>query len=280
MQSSSSASDRLAQFMEQHQPLFVLTGAGCSTASGIPDYRDEKGEWKQAQPMDYRDFIGHESNRKRYWARSMLGWPKIAGAEPAAVHHGLLQLERAGLTRHLVTQNVDGLHQRAGSRQVLELHGNLQWVICLGCGERIARSEVQDYLLQHNADFSPGDGKIAPDGDIHLRGVDYESFRIMPCPGCGGILKPDVVFYGESVPREKVESAYKYLEQSAAVLILGSSVMVYSAYRFCRRAVATGLPIAAINRGITRADGELALKLEEDCGETIMALLSHLGLAV
>lgn len=266
----------LAEFLERHRPLFILTGAGCSTASGIPAYRDEQGEWKQTQPMDHQSFLANESNRKRYWARSMLGWPRVSNAEPASVHHALRDLEEAGLCPSLVTQNVDGLHQKAGNRRVLELHGSLQWVLCIDCGLRVAREEVQDYLVHHNPAFTNLQGPTAADGDVMLEGIDYEDFRIMACPRCQSPLKPDVVFYGESVPRERVDSAYQYLAEAGAMLVAGSSLMVYSAYRFCIRAAELGKPVAAINRGRTRADAQLVLKIEDDCGTVLKKSLEGL----
>ena len=270
--------EELADFVSQHQPLLVITGAGCSTAAGIPDYRDENGQWKQKQPMDIRDFTASESNRKRYWARSMHGFPIVAAAKPAGVHHALRNIETAGLLQHVITQNVDGLHQQAGSEKVLELHGNLHWVICLDCGHRIPRREIQNSLLELNQGFESQAGELAPDGDVHLQHVDYDKFKLLPCPVCSGILKPDVVFYGESVPKDLVRTAYSLTENCAAILVLGSSVMVYSAYRFCKRATALSKPLATVNIGVTRADAELALKLEVDCGEALMELCTLLEL--
>lgn len=279
IEEGSVASDsRLARFIEQHQPLFVLTGAGCSTASGIPDYRDEQGQWKHRKPVQYQDFCDKEITRKRYWARSMLGWPHITNAKPAKVHLLLRTLERAGLIQFLVTQNVDGLHQKAGSVRVLDLHGNLQTVSCLSCACQLSRRTLQKQLAEANPLFDESCSEIAPDGDTMLEDMDFSSFEFVHCPQCGGILKPDVVFFGESVPKDRVAEAMHHLHAAKAMLVLGSSLMVYSGYRFCRAAVASGIVICAVNKGLTRADGELTLKIEQDCGSALAGAVKQLDL--
>ncbi len=269
---------RLARFIEQHQPLFVLTGAGCSTASGIPAYRDEQGEWKQRPPIQYQDFREQESSRLRYWAGSMSAWPRIAGARPASVHLALKQLEQAGLIHYLVTQNVDHLHQKAGSIKVLDLHGTLQTVSCLRCACQLSRAMLQDQLQAANPQFDPSRNALLADGDARLMKTDLASFTVIPCPQCQGILKPDVVFFGESVPVERVSLAMQHLQAAKAMLVLGSSLMVYSAYRFCRAARETDKPICVVNRGRTRADRELSLKIEQDCGTALDHAIEQLGL--
>ena len=269
---------RLAAFIEQQQPLFVLTGAGCSTASGIPDYRDEQGEWKQRKPVQYQDFRDKELSRLRYWARSMLGWPLISKAMPARGHLALHRLEQAGLIQYLVTQNVDNLHQKAGSRKVLDLHGNLETVSCLSCAYQLSRQTLQQKLQKANPQFKQICAEIAPDGDAILENMDFSSFTIVPCPQCGGILKPDVVFFGESVPKHRVTLAMQHLQAARAMLVLGSSLMVFSGYRFCRAAMGSGKAICAVNKGRTRADHELALKIEKDCGAVLDHVLQRLGL--
>ncbi len=269
---------RLAHYIEQHRPLFVLTGAGCSTASGIPDYRDDKGEWKHSKPVQFQDFCQQHITRQRYWARSLLGWPRVFAARPGPTHHALARLEQADAIHHLVTQNVDRLHQRAGSVKVIDLHGNLEQVSCLNCASQISRVEVQDKLRKANPAFNEKSRGLAPDGDALLDDYDFSGFQIIDCPQCGGILKPDVVFFGESVPRQRVQMAMQYLQESAALLIVGSSLMVYSGYRFCRAATESGKPLSALNRGRTRADAELQLKIEDDCGEILQATIELMGL--
>ncbi|QKO23603.1 NAD-dependent protein deacetylase [Rhodoferax sp. BAB1] len=262
----------LIDFVQKHPRLLVITGAGCSTAAGIPDYRDENGAWKQREPMRFQVFTGDPVARKRYWARSMLGWRTMAHAQPTAAHHALAQLERAGRIVQLVTQNVDGLHQAAGSQAVVDLHGRIDTVCCLGCGVRSPRRALQEELMARNPDWLGLDARSLPDGDADLDGLDFTAFEVPDCPQCGGLLKPDVVFFGESVPRERVAAVREALAQADAVLVAGSSLMVYSGYRFVEEAVATGKPVAAVNRGRTRADSVLAFKLEIEVGEAIKTL--------
>lgn len=257
--------DRLGDFLASHRRIFVLTGAGCSTRSGIPDYRDADGRWKRSSPVQYRDFLRQESVRRRYWARSLIGWPHFARAEPGPAHYALASLERAGLISQIVTQNVDGLHQRAGSRRVLDLHGRLQLVDCLDCGNRLDRAVLQQQLVQRNPRVAEITARVAPDGDADLEGLDFDRFEVPGCPRCGGTLKPAVVFFGESVPQPRVVRAMDRLHEADALLVVGSSLMVFSGYRFCREAGRSGKPVAALNLGRTRADAELALKVVADC---------------
>jgi len=259
------AVEALRGFLDRHRRPLVLTGAGISTGSGIPDYRDLDGGWKRAQPVTFQAFTGEAATRRRYWARSLLGWPRFAQARANAAHHALAALERAGRIEALVTQNVDGLHQQAGSGQVIDLHGRLDRVVCLDCGAGRSRKEFQHELLARNPGWELHAAGIAPDGDADLEGVDFSAFDIPDCAACGGMLKPDVVFYGESVPRARVETALAHLRRSDALLVVGSSLMVYSGFRFARVAVESGIPVAALNRGRTRADDLLALKVEADC---------------
>jgi NAD-dependent SIR2 family protein deacetylase len=264
----------LARHLRDFEKLFVLTGAGCSTASGIPDYRDRHGEWKLAQPIGYQAFTQNASARRRYWLRSMHGWPRIAGSQPGPAHNALADMESMGRLGALVTQNVDRLHQRAGSRQVIDLHGRLDRVVCLDCGHRFPRASLQHWLRASNRAFRdlPSDG-AAPDGDAVVDVDNLEDFSVPTCPSCTGVVKPDVVFFGEAVPKSRVENAYACLNDSEAVLVVGSSLMVYSGYRFCRRATAENKPIFAINLGRTRADDEIDYKLESDCGTALSALV-------
>jgi NAD-dependent SIR2 family protein deacetylase len=263
----------LEDFVDRHQRLFILTGAGCSTPSGIPDYRDADGQWKRAQPVTYQAFMGEEKTRRRYWARSLIGWRVVRQAEPNDAHRALARLEAMGGIQLLLTQNVDRLHQRAGSTQVIDLHGRIDRVRCMECEARSPRDELQEELGRLNRDWLDLDATEAPDGDADLEGADFSSFVIPSCKRCGGVLKPDVVFFGENVPRDRVDAAFRHLDQSDAMLIIGSSLMVYSGFRFAQRAASLGKPVAAVNLGRTRADGLLALKAEEACESALAFLL-------
>lgn len=263
-------------FLERHPRLLVITGAGCSTDSGIPDYRDQAGEWKHRKPILYQEFMRSESTRRRYWTRSYLGWEPFSAAAPNPAHHALVRLERAGHVAQLVTQNVDGLHQKAGSRQVIDLHGRLASLRCQQCGERESRRWMQQRLTALNPGIDRYSAALAPDGDADLE-IDFSSIRIPACPACGGILKPDVVFYGEQVPRARIEAVYRALQEADGVLVAGTSLMVFSAFQFVREAARLGKPVAAVNRGRTRGDGLFQLKLEQPLADTLGALAESLG---
>ena len=264
--------DTLQDFIERRQRLFILTGAGCSTPSGIPDYRDADGQWKRAQPVTYQAFMGEEKTRGRYWARSLIGWRLVRQAEPNDAHRALAALEAMGRTELLLTQNVDRLHQAAGSARVIDLHGRIDLVRCMDCERRSPRVELQEELSALNPDWSHLDATEAPDGDADLEGDDFSSFVIPPCRRCGGVLKPDVVFFGENVPRDRVDTAFRHLDKADAMLIVGSSLMVYSGFRFVERAASLGKPLAAVNLGRTRADALLTFKTEQPC-ETALSFL-------
>ncbi|MEO6031153.1 MAG: NAD-dependent protein deacetylase [Burkholderiaceae bacterium] len=266
----------LADFATRHRRLFVLTGAGCSTESGIPDYRDAHGDWKRPAPITYQAFLGGDATRRRYWARSLIGWRTLGQARPGRAHHALARLETAGRVGLLLTQNVDGLHQAAGSRQTIDLHGRIDTVRCMTCEARIRRTELQHELVRRNPDWAALHAQAAPDGDAELDDCDFAGFDIPACAQCGGVLKPDVVFFGEGVPRDRVAAARAALTEADAVLVVGSSLMVYSGFRFVQEAVAAGKPVAAINRGRTRADDLLTIKLEQPVGETLAALVAQL----
>ena len=259
----------LADFLRAHPRLFVLTGAGISTASGIPDYRDLDGGWKRRPPVTYQAFVADAATRARYWARSLIGWRRFGSARPNAAHTALARLENEGCIEALVTQNVDGLHQTAGSCNVIDLHGRLDEVRCLQCERRTPREAFQRELEARNPAWRELDALAAPDGDADLDGLDFTLFDVPGCHACGGMLKPDVVFFGENVPRARVEKAYAHLAASDAMLVVGSSLMVYSGFRFAREAARAGKTIAAINRGRTRADDLFALKVEGDCAEVL-----------
>jgi NAD-dependent SIR2 family protein deacetylase len=264
----------LREFIERHPRLFVLTGAGCSTDSGIPDYRDTNGEWKRvARPVTFQAFMVDPHTRRRYWARSLIGWRRFGHAHPNDAHRALAQLEQQGRTELLVTQNVDGLHQSAGSTDVIDLHGRLDQVRCMSCERLTARGELQQRLLDLNPGWSDLHAREAPDGDADLEGLDFSSFAVPDCADCGGLLKPDVVFFGESVPRQRVEAAMKALDDADGMLVIGSSLMVYSGYRFAQVAAKADKPIAAVNLGRTRADELLALKVNEPCAQALAFLL-------
>lgn len=268
------SANSLVEFVERHPRLFVLTGAGCSTDSGIPDYRDADGDWKRRPPITYQLFVGNELARKRYWARSLVGFRRMRHARPNDTHHSLASLEKRGHVVQLVTQNVDGLHQAAGSQNVIDLHGRIDTVRCLGCDERSSREQLQQQLEQINPNFALLDAVEAPDGDADLDDVAFERFDVPPCDACGGLLKPDVVFFGEGVPGERVRRAMAAIEHCDAMLVVGSSLMVYSGYRFATAAADAGKPIAAINLGRTRADDLLALKITDRCGAVLSAFIT------
>lgn len=259
----------LCDFVSRHRRLFVLTGAGCSTDSGIPDYRDANGAWKRSPPVSLQAFMGSDAVRRRYWARSLVGWRHFSRAQPNAAHESLAGMERRGGLELLVTQNVDGLHQAAGSLRVVDLHGRLDRVVCVECGAKVAREELQAELLRCNPAWGGLQGRPAPDGDADLEGLSFEDFEVSCCARCGGVLKPDVVFFGESVPRDRVAAAMQGLERADAVLVVGSSLMVYSGFRFVQAAAQSGKPVAAINLGRTRADELLTLKVSEDCAAAL-----------
>jgi len=270
------SADDLAAFVRRHPRLFVLTGAGCSTGSGIPAYRDGAGAWVHRRPVSYADFVGCTATRRRYWSRSLLGFSRVAAAMPNPAHRALARLEALGHVEMLVTQNVDGLHQRAGSRRVLDLHGRLDDVECLDCGGWLARSDVQELLLAWNPRAGALGALDAPDGDAEPAGAPLDDFRVPECPACGGTLKPAVVFFGENVPSSRVRRAFDGLARADAVLVVGSSLMVYSGYRFCLAAAQQGKPAVAVNQGRTRADDALCLKVVDDCGPALSRLVELL----
>jgi NAD-dependent SIR2 family protein deacetylase len=261
----------LREFFERHPRLCVLTGAGVSTGSGIPDYRDERGEWKRARPVEFRPFMTSPEVRRRYWSRSTVGWPIISRAQPNAAHRALYRLEAQGRVQALITQNVDGLHQAAGSRQVIDLHGKLDLVRCMQCGVMSSREEMQQRLLAANPTWREVAARVAPDGDVDIENRDYASFIVPECNACGGILKPDVVFFGENVPPARVTAAFDAVATADALLVVGSSLMVYSGYRFAEAAATAGKPVAAVNLGRTRADHLLALKISASAADALRA---------
>jgi len=267
----------LQEFIERHSRVAVLTGAGVSTRSGIPDYRDESGAWKRARPVEFRPFMTDPGVRQRYWARSTVGWPIIGRAQPNDAHRALARLEATGLVQILITQNVDGLHAAAGSRHVIDLHGRIDSVRCMQCAHTLPRAELQQQLLADNPTRAGIEGRVAPDGDVDIEGQDYGGFLVPDCARCGGILKPDVVFFGETVPRDRVDRAFEGVANADALLVVGSSLMVYSGYRFAEAAAAAGKPIAAVNLGRTRADHLFALKVGAPADEALGELSAAYG---
>ncbi len=264
--------DDLMTFVTRHPRLLVLTGAGCSTDSGIPDYRDTNGGWKRAQPVTYQAFVGSLHTRQRYWARSIVGFRKMRGIQPNDAHRALAALEARDRIDVLVTQNVDGLHQAAGSRNVVDLHGRIDAVRCLSCDARVVRDVFQAELTRRNPAFAGLDALGAPDGDADLDDVAFDTFDVPACEVCGGLMKPDVVFFGEGVPPGRVQRVTTALDTADAMLVVGSSLMVYSGFRFVKAMAELGKPIAAINLGRTRADDLLSLKVEANCAEALRLL--------
>ncbi len=256
-------------------PLLVVTGAGISVASGIPDYRDAEGVRRGSAPMMHQEFVTSAAGRRRYWARAMLGWPRVRRAEPNATHRALFALERGGRIDGLITQNVDGLHEAAGHRQLIELHGNLAWVVCLDCGERLRRDRVQVQLETLNPHLREVDAVQAPDGDTLLAADHLADFRAPLCPACGGDrLKPDVVFFGDNVAPATAQAAWDAVQRAAGMLVIGSSLMTYSSFRLCREIVRQGKPLIAVNLGKTRADELLTAKVELPC-EAVLPWLAE-----
>jgi NAD-dependent SIR2 family protein deacetylase len=257
--------------------LAVLTGAGISTDSGIPDYRGPDSP--PANPMTIRQFTSSREYRQRYWARNHLGWRHMAQTRPNAGHRALAALERAGVVTGVITQNVDLLHTKAGSRNVINLHGTYAQVVCLDCGHTMSRAELADQLEAANPGFAEraervGGIAVAPDADAVVD--DTESFHVVDCPACGGMLKPDIVYFGESVSKDVVAQAYSMVEAADALLVAGSSLTVFSGYRFVRHAAALGMPIAIINRGPTRGDELATVKIDNGCSEILVLLADEL----
>lgn len=267
----------LIRLVRDSRRLVVLTGAGCSTDSGIPDYRDALGAWKRSPPMAYQQFIASLAARRRYWARALIGWRALRGVAPNTAHAVLARLEHAGRLDTLITQNVDGLHQRAGSRNVIDLHGRIDAVDCLQCAARWPRERVQARLEDLNPEWRAQRAQIAPDGDALLAETDDAGFRLVDCFQCGGMLKPAVVFFGESVPEPRVRQAFAAVEAADALLVVGSSLMVFSGYRFVRAARERALPVAIINLGRTRADAEVTIKVAAPCAEVLERIESALA---
>nr|WP_237405191.1 NAD-dependent protein deacetylase [Streptomyces sp. SN-593] len=256
----------------------VLSGAGLSTESGIPDYRGETGRRRRGSPMTYQEFTGSADNRRRYWARSHVGWPSIAGARPNAGHRAVTRLVAAGLVAGVVTQNVDGLHAAAGTPDAVELHGTLHTVVCMDCGARAPRAELADRLDAANPGFRALTARIVADGDAELPADHVAAFRPVDCAACGsGVLKPDVVFFGEQVPLPRVRASYALVDAASLLLVAGSSLTVMSGLRFARHAAKQGTPVVIVNQGATRGDDLAALRLDLPLGPALTALADRLA---
>ena len=251
------AGEALAAYIDRYRKLWVISGAGVSTDSGIPDYRGVDGQWKRSPPVQHGDFMASLSVRKRYWARALVGFRALSDAPVSGAHRALAALERMGYIEQLVTQNVDRLHQRAGSQRVIDLHGRSDLVSCMSCRYRMMRHAMHAEMARMNPAFAHLQAGHAPDGDADLE-MDFSTFKVLDCPRCSGILKPEVVYYGDVVPAKRRQAAEEGLQRSQAVLTVGTSLMVFSGYRFCRQAHAQGLPLASLSLGVTRADGLMA----------------------
>lgn len=280
---SPEAVERLAEALERHPGTLVLTGAGMSTDSGIPDYRGADGT-RRVMPMQHAEFCASTENRRRYWARSFVGWERFSRAAPNAGHHAVADLQRAGVLGPVITQNVDGLHQAAGSSEVTELHGTLAEVVCLTCGDRVDREDLQVRMAEANPGFvgrvrgeapdgSRVSSQIRPDGDVVLPDAAVDAFRLPLCLVCGAdTLKPDVVFFGGSVPCERVDACYALTDDAPALLVLGSSLAVMSGLRFVRHAARRGIPVMAVTRGPTRGDELIGVRVDAALAPTLEAL--------
>ncbi|MCP9946843.1 NAD-dependent protein deacetylase [Streptomyces somaliensis] len=260
--------------------VLVLSGAGLSTESGIPDYRGEGGSLSRHTPMTYQDFVAGARARRRYWARSHLGWRTFGRALPNAGHRAVAAFGRHGLLSGVITQNVDGLHQAAGSEDVVELHGSLGRVVCLSCGAPSPRHELARRLEEANPGFAPVAAGINPDGDADLTDEQVRGFRVVPCALCGGVLKPDVVFFGETVPPRRVEHCRELVREATSLLVLGSSLTVMSGLRFVRQAAREGKPVLIVNRDPTRGDQHALTRVALPLGTALTAVADRLGVPV
>ncbi|MEU3405190.1 NAD-dependent protein deacetylase [Streptomyces sp. NPDC006670] len=260
--------------------VLVLSGAGISTESGIPDYRGEGGSLSRHTPMTYQEFTADAGARQRYWARGHLGWRTFGRARPNAGHRAVAAFARHGLLSGVITQNVDGLHQAAGSQDVVELHGSLERVVCLSCGALSPRRELARRLEEANAGFAPVAAGLNPDGDADLTREQVGDFRVVPCAACGGVLKPDVVFFGESVPPRRVEHCRTLVREAASLLVLGSSLTVMSGLRFVRQAAEAGKPVLIVNRDRTRGDLQAVTRVALPLGAALTAVAGRLGVPV
>ena len=267
---------QLRNFVLDYPRLMVMTGAGISQKSGIPTYRNGAGTWTSSQPIQHREFMHDATVRKRYWARSYKGWPNVASARPNLAHFALRHLEELEYVQFLVTQNIDRLHQKAGQQEVIDLHGRLDQVVCMDCGEIGSREDVQKWLEAHNSYLDNLRVTQRPDGDAEIEGAALKEMRLPSCTYCSGLIKPNVVFYGGLVEKKIISRVFDQLSKCDALLVVGSSLMVYSSYRYCKFAHDHAMPILCVNEGITRADELLSLKVRADCAVTLEQLADSL----
>jgi NAD-dependent SIR2 family protein deacetylase len=264
--------DRLAEWVAD-RGVVVLSGAGLSTESGIPDYRGPSGATRRYTPMTYQTFTGDPIARRRYWARSHLGWRVIGTAQPNAGHRAVARLQQLAVIDGIITQNVDGLHQAGGAHGVVELHGNLARISCLGCGTVSPRHDLIGRLNAANPDFGARITAINPDGDVELDDAELDGFAVVDCTDCGGLLKPDVVYFGESVPPDRVSRSFELVARARTLLVLGSSLTVMSGRRFVLRAARDGIRVAIINQGVTRGEPYAGLILDAPLGTVLPELV-------
>jgi NAD-dependent SIR2 family protein deacetylase len=253
----------------------VLSGAGLSTESGIPDYRGPSGAARRSTPMTYQAFTRDPVARRRYWARSHLGWRTIGDARPNAGHRAVARLQELGRIDGIITQNVDGLHQAGGAHGVVELHGNLARITCLGCGDRFGRDQHEARLTAANPGFAAAVSAVNPDGDVEIDDAELDGFVVVDCAACGGMLKPDVVYFGETVPADRVSRSFELVAGARTLLVLGSSLTVMSGRRFVLRAAKDGIRVAIVNQGVTRGEPYAGLKVDAPLGEILPALVGH-----
>ncbi len=275
-QTSQQETQQLLDFIQKHPRLVILTGAGISLQSGIPTYRDQNGVWMGSAPMQHQDFIQNIAVRQRYWARSFIGRSTIADAQPNPAHFAVAALEQSGFTELLITQNVDNLHQQAGSKKIIDLHGNLRDVHCLDCATRSSRDDLQQRIATLNPQLKGLAAEIRPDGDAILADEHVEQVKIPECTVCGGVLMPELVFFGGTVPVTRVQYCLDALQRADALLVIGSSLKVYSGFRFCLRAKEWDKPIALINPGQTRADELASLHLKTDSATLLQSVITQL----
>jgi NAD-dependent SIR2 family protein deacetylase len=274
MEDRSLAVESLQTFLADNPRVVVLTGAGISVAAGIPTYRDREGIWRHSEPVQHQEFLTDPGWRRRYWGRSLRGWPAVRDALPTMAHSALARLEHTGQVAAVITQNVDRLHQRAGSERVIDLHGRLDKVRCIDCDATHSRDLIQEQLSLHNA-VEEETAIARPDGDADLLPELESKFRVPGCSDCGGTLKPDVVFFGGTVPRRRVEACIEAVAKADALLTIGSSLQVFSGFRFCRLANKLGKPLAIINPGKTRADEMAQLKIDADCQQLLHSVATN-----
>ena len=265
------------QHLTYRRPWLVLTGAGISAASGVPTYRDDEGIWQRKPPVTHQEFMTSHKARQRFWLRNMVGWKFISQAQPNPAHNSLVALERAEAVSGIITQNVDGLHQRAGSCETIDLHGRVDTIVCMNCGAKIARSALQPWMEAHNPSSAAYSASAAPDGDADIDTLDYSSMQVPSCEICGGVLKPDAVFFGDTIPKPRLADCQRKLESACGLVVIGSSLSTYSGYRFCLWASRANKPIVIINQGVTRGDPLATAKITDNCASVLDLWLNSLS---